>query len=779
MSLMSGRRRRRLTTIVALATAGVLAAAGPAFARPSHATPGDDGTITVLSSRPDQVTGEDARVRVRVPRSVPLVKVTVRLNGTKVTGVLAPSEQAHTLEGVVRGMRTGRNVLTADGGGRLHAHLTLTDHPISGPVFSGPQQQPFVCKTEQSGLGQPLVDNHDHVGLPVFALDADGKKTDQIIGWSRDCGVKPRVDYVYRTTGGQWKPLPADGSRPADLATTRTLDGTVRDYVVRWERGTIDRFIYSIAMLAPLHTDAGHPADSAWNHRLLYSFSSGGVGIGHTQGSLGTKISDMFEAEDGLSAGYAVAYSTGNVTGNHYNLQLGGENALMVKERFIEEHGVPMYTVGIGASGGGLQQYVYGQDYSGLIDAAIPVYAYPDEVTQATYAGDCELLEYYMDVTAAGDPKWQNWDNRKLLEGLNSSSTAKNSYTGKAGSSECVTAWRGLTPLTLNPHYGSAGDNQDLMEPKGVMDTVKWTHYDDLRNIYGVKPDGYARRTFDNVGVQYGLDALKNGTITSAEFLQLNATVGGWKDSEDMVQEGAPFVPGGTWDPWSSRNMTLSPDGGKTPAPRTEGDVGAMKNAYEAGLVFRGRIDIPIIDWRHYLEDELNMHNSRQSFVSRERIIEAKGNADNQAIWFTDARPSGPQSSPLPQALSVMDQWMADIRQHPDRTVGANKPSDATDRCFSTDGTLLAAGGHVWDGIIDHRPAGACTGKFPIHSTSRVVAGGPFDEDMYKCALQPVEKAVAHGDYGSWHPSGTDRARLRQIFPTGVCDYTKPPVGRP
>ena len=67
MNLMSGRRRRRLTTVAALATAGVLAAAGPAIARPSHTTPGDDGTITVVSGRPDQVTGEDARVRVRVP----------------------------------------------------------------------------------------------------------------------------------------------------------------------------------------------------------------------------------------------------------------------------------------------------------------------------------------------------------------------------------------------------------------------------------------------------------------------------------------------------------------------------------------------------------------------------------------------------------------------------------------------------------------------------------------------------------------------------------------
>ena len=95
------------------------------------------------------------------------------------------------------------------------------------------------------------------------------------------------------------------------------------------------------------------------------------------------------------------------------------------------------------------------------------------------------------------------------------------------------------------------------MEPAGVMDTVKWTHYDDLRNIYGVKPDGYARQTYDNVGVQYGLQALiDEGKITPDEFLKLNATVGGWKSSEDMVQEGAPFVPGGTFDPWSSRNMS-------------------------------------------------------------------------------------------------------------------------------------------------------------------------------------------------------------------------------
>ena len=32
---------------------------------------------------------------------------------------------------------------------------------------------------------------------------------------------------------------------------TTTLDGRTVPYIVRWERGTINRFIYSVAMLAP------------------------------------------------------------------------------------------------------------------------------------------------------------------------------------------------------------------------------------------------------------------------------------------------------------------------------------------------------------------------------------------------------------------------------------------------------------------------------------------------------------------------------------------------
>ena len=35
-----------------------------------------------------------------------------------------------------------------------------------------------------------------------------------------------------------------------------------------------------------------------------------------------------------------------------------------------------------------------------------------------------------------------------------------------------------------------------------------------------------------------------------------------------------------------------------------EGSLEAMRAAYDSGLVFRGDIDIPVIDWRHYLEHD-------------------------------------------------------------------------------------------------------------------------------------------------------------------------------
>jgi Tannase-like family of unknown function (DUF6351) len=795
-----GRGRRRAAVLVLSLTAAGLAAG---VSSPASASPA--ARVTVLSSAPDQVTGGDARIRVDLPPGL-RDKARVLLNGDDVTKQLSENRDG-ALEGVLTGLEVGANTVTVaptghSAGTPANATLRLTNHPITGPIFSGPHQYPFVCKTARpaNGLGQPLVDNHDREGYPVFAVA--GNPNSEVVGWSKDCSAPTRVDYMYRTTSGDTKPLPADGSRPTNMATTTLLDGRTVDYVIRYERGTINRFVYSIAMLGRLGEDPAHLDDSLWNGRLTYSFD-GGVGIGHSQGELST--GNSFQQSLGL--GYAVVASTGTRTSVHYNLQVGGETALMVKEHFIEEHGVPLYTIGVGGSGGGIQQYVYGQNHPGLIDAAVPQYEYPDMVTQTIPVGDCELLEHFMDVTDKNNPKWNDPANRQALEGLHVTADPTLSAADRAKWTqlladyklvgardysaaldakqlplgECRQGWFGLSPLSMNPHYGSAGAGSELMSPSGVMNTVDWTHWGDLKNIYGTDAAGYGRSTWDNVGVQYGLQALKDGVLTTDEFLELNASIGGWVRPDQMKQEGYPFVGDktpGNFDPWSSRNMNLSPDGGLTPAPRTSGDVAAMNAAYDSGMVFHGDIDIPVIDWRHYLEDQLNMHNTKQSFATRQRMLDHDGDASNQVIWFTDARPEVAFDQTA-EAFTVMDQWMANRRAHPGTSAAATKPPLAVDRCFATDGTEIAHGDHVWDGVLDDRPAGACTQKFPVYESSRMVAGAPIEGDVYKCQLQSVDDAIGRGLYGSWVPTADQRARLKQIFPTGVCDYAKPDAGRP
>ncbi len=158
------------------------------------------------------------------------------------------------------------------------------------------------------------------------------------------------------------------------------------------------------------------------------------------------------------------------------------------------------------------------------------------------------------------------------------------------------------------------------------------------------------------------------------------------------------------------------------------------------------------------------MHNSHQSFVSRRRMLDHDGDASNQVIWFIGPNP---QRDIAADALQVIDQWLANIRQHPNLSVAANKPADATDRCFTSQGAEIARGDHAWDGILDNLPAGDCTKAFPLHSTSRIVAGSPFRGGVYKCQLQPVGDAVTRGLYGSWTPSASRARPPRTDLPDG------------
>jgi pimeloyl-ACP methyl ester carboxylesterase len=677
-------------------------------------------------------------------------------------------------------------------------------------------QYPFVCTTARNGLGQPKVDNQDAQGIPVAQEDAEGNypKDDRgyptaeatIVGWSRDCEVDTQYHYLYKTAGedGEWVRVEQLSAVPADgVATTTTTDGDTVPLIARMERGTINRFIYSAAMLVPAdEADPADPDTSLWNRRLVFSLQ-GGVAIGHTQGNW-SQSAALFE--DALVQGYAVINSTGTRTNTHYNLRRGGQTAVMTKDHFVEVYGEPDYTIGVGGSGGAIQQYVYSQNHPGLLDGGVPQYSYPDMVTQTIHVGDCELLEHYFERTDAANPRWRNVEEREQVLGLNAEQDpvlgdsargqlhalyglyrsmgipTPNGWSPDDPSvipvTECRPAWYGLTPLAMNPTFTNVSDIDKLAE--GTED-VDWTHWDDARDVYGVDEEGWARQPWDNVGVQYGLAALQEGRIAPEEFLRLNSLIGGWKHASEQVEEGFPFRGAPTaenFDPWSSRQMNLSPDG-TTPAARTQGDPIGIENAWQNGHVFRGELDIPLIDWRHYLEHQLDMHNSIQSFAARQRMDRTMGHHENQLVWFTDARPDQRQSDETMDAFAVLHDWITNIKANPDAGVAANKPAAAVDKCFETDGTLIAEGDDVWDGTIDDAPPGACTQRFEIKSTSRVRAGGPITGDVFKCRTMPVATAAAEGLYGSWQPDAAAIERLAAIHPEGVCDYSLPGVGEP
>ena len=623
----------------------------------------------------------------------------------------------------------------------------------TGPVISGePQQQPFVSKTVESGLGPPLIDNFDGVGMPV--RDSSG----ETIGYSNYCSAPSLVAFYYMSNvTGEFKPLQNRADLPADLAQTTTIEGKSVDYIVRVEWGTINRFIYAIAVLA---SPEGTPAEE-WSERLLYNFS-GGVGIGNTQGrlSMGNVLVNEF-----LAQGFAVAHSTGNVTSNHYNPVIHGETAMLVKEHFVEKYGEPLYTVGRGGSGGAIQQYLIAQNHPGLLDGILPAAAYPDMVTQAIHVGDGMLMEYYMDVVYPSLPteeqwagynpnRWDSYVDREVFHGLPGNDDI--------GTSAFMAAWGGLPQLALNPIYQKgleafpgAGLYADLVTAFGldVVRQTPFTHFQDLRHIYGVDGDGWARVTWDNTGVQYGLESLNEGLITKEEFFHLNENIGGWKHTSEMDTLSFPY------------------DEGNQQTQRTEGDLIAIENAYNSGIVFLGNIDIPIIDYRFYLDPILDMHHFRESFTTRERIEMARGNTDNHVIWVSHmANPYFEQI--VLSAYMLMDEWLLNMIENPGQSVSASKPVQAVDTAWDADGSILASGPGIWE------EDGAGYGAFTPYSTSRMLAGSPPSGLMFKPYLITVDDAIDRGYY----PDDFDEDDfdiLRDIFPLGVADYELPCMGMP
>jgi len=272
--------------------------------------------------------------------------------------------------------------------------------------------------------------------------------------------------------------------------------------------------------------------------------------------------------------------------------------------------------------------------------------------------------------------------------------------------------------------------------------------YDHAVNAYGRDPDtGFARRPLDNQGIQYGLRALNAGTITTEQFLDLNDRIGGFDSDGNVV------------------------------ASRSRADLVAARQAYRAGLLTSGGgglAQTPIIDYRNYLDDAPNgdVHMRYHSFTLRERLLNANGTADNHVMLVEDNRYRGRSASPVNQeALAQMDQWLTALAEDTSgdsviEKIRRAKPADLTDACW----TRGEEPRKIAEPQTRHG-ASRCEQMYPSASFPREVAGGSIAADVIKCQLKPVDAA----DYAVAFTTD-DMSRVKDIFSSGVCDWSKPGV---
>jgi len=807
-----------------LAMAGLLSFAGAALTGPAIADSDDDDShhgsghsdrgrdhdsnkfdILTLSNRADLISGGDALVEVKVPRRVDLDDVVIKLNGTNITAAFTRNTAARTFRGLVTGLHNGRNSLEAGVRGHHHGsgdaeELTITNHPIGGPVLLGSQTQPWVCATPATVTNPTGLVLSNPSGLTTFAVDAQ-------------CNIATEFRLFYRTKTAACAfvipdpsptttaPTPANscfqpyipGTTSPDLvASTTTSHGVTVPYIVRVERGTLNRGIYDIAVLFDPTQPAWTPTapQPQWNGKVLYTF---GASTGQPRLQFRSEQNWVIAGITGtnddtaLRLGFMVADNSLTDSLYNSNRELNAETLMMMKEHIVDAYGEIKYLVGNGCSGGSIQQNTAASIFPGLLDGIQPSCDYPDSITTGMEVTDCVLL-----VNFYAGP---DWTALMLGAGLtqtqiNAKKAAINGHLDHTGCQQWNNAFgfnnkpgNYARTVVANPLTGAlvtlAESRNNCLLPAALV-------YDPATNPNGTRcgdadlatavwgttanenaPGSVrARQTGDNVGIQYGLGALIAGKITAEEFVTLNEKIGG----TDADSNGR--------------------------AARTTADRAALDIAYRAGIVSSGKNlgKLPIIDSRGW--DELGIHYIWRSFSERARIEEANhGNHGNQVMWrYGGATASGPfgllPSIPTQiaavtvKSLLVMDTWLSNLNASaPKETINsvrtqaqviAAKPAAAVDLCFLATDTNFAT--PVFDMAVCDAdtllPDGK--GRLAKRASPRQVAGGPLAENILKCHLKPLNSA----DYAPVVLSSAQLGRLHAVFPDGVCDWDKPGVGQ-
>jgi hypothetical protein len=639
----------------------------------------------MLSNRADILSGGDALVQVVAPPGTGPAKLAVAVDGRDVTPSFGVRSDGRYM-GLLKGLKNGSHTITAIAPGGRAAKLKLAMHKIGGPVTAGPQIKPWACF--------------------AGAIDAQ-------------CNRPVSYAYYYESTsGGPLKSYDPDNP-PSDVAQTTTDQGKKVPFVVRQETGTIDRDEYRIAVLFdPKKPWAAVAPQDGFNHKLVifHGFSC------DTQ-YMQAAAPDVLN-ETALGRGFATMSHALDNAGHNCNIATQAESLIMTKEHLIDTYGTVRYTIGSGCSGGSLVQQQVANAYPGLYQGITPQCSFTDAWSSAMQYVDYQVLRRYFE------------NPNRWAPGVAWAPTQIAAVEGHPDPANAV-SFTTVIPSSGDPSRSCPGVPADQVYDENTnRKGVRCSLHDYMINVFGRRPkDGFAERPADNVGVEYGRKALAAGSITAAQFADLNAKIGSFDiDYNEMKQ-------------------------------RTEASPASIDRVYKSGAVDQAdNLDkVAIIDLRG--PDPGAFHDVYRTYAMRARLKREHGTTANQILWRGQVPLMG-DASYADEAIVAVDKWLAviekDTRSLPlGKKVIEDKPADITDRC--TDGN-----GHAAD-------ASTCDATVLAYTTPRIEAGMPLADDTIKCELQPLRRE-AYGPPGTF--SDDQWAQLVATYPNGVCDYSKPGVGR-
>ena len=696
----------------ALAIGAALLAVSPAAATTAP-------RIEVLSNRADLISGGDALVAVQAPPGVRPSSLRITLGGRNISSRFA-TRADDRFATIVRGLRNGRNVLKARVAQGPARSVVITNHPNGGPVLSGPQVQPWVCQD-----------------------DAVDKK----------CNEPVEFSYRYMSEDDGLEPYDPRNP-PSDVASTTTDEGVTVPFIVRIETGYQDRDQYKIATLfQPGERWAPWAPQKQWNHKLLIMHGHGcGVsyGAGSAPALFGPLSAGIVGVDDvirqysddvggtALGRGFAVMSTALNNNSHNCNIAVQAESMIMAKEHLIETYGPVRYTIAAGCSGGSVTQQQVANAYPGLYQGLTPQCSYPDTFSPGVQFADYHLLRQYFENPS----RWG--------AGIAWLPTAWGPVEGHLAGVNAITADEGLFKNAIDPmnHCNGVTDEQ-LYNPQTNPRGVRCDALEYMINVLGPRPRsvwspterkigrGFAGVPFGNIGVQYGLSALRSGAISADQFVDLNAAIGGI----------------------SVEDFTVTPQ-------RMRADPGALNNAYRSGAYNEANnLDqVAIINLGG--PDPGIAHDYSHAWFMRSRLEREQGQLGNYVMWFGQIPVLGDLQFRT-QAFLAMDRWLGAVeRDHRNlplsRKIVEDRPADIVDRCENIPGI--------------ETPGGIC--EIPLLQTRlgtpRTVAGAGIASDVGACRLTPLRRT------GYYPADFTDSqwAKLERIFRSGVCDWSKPGIGQ-